>query len=208
MPLLNQLFSSYFSGARPFSILTAFVVSLCVVTILISILINFTEARTDSAEKEKRSIVATNTMIGFFIALFLILRFRVGTYSIHPMVQDVLTVFGLIILILGAIVNIKGRFALGSNWSDHIKMYQGHTLVTQGVYRFVRHPLYASLIWMFYASGVIYHNYGAMLATTFIFMPFMHYRAGQEEKLLTERFPEYNDYVKSVGRFFPRLFHK
>ncbi|MGK0469242.1 MAG: protein-S-isoprenylcysteine O-methyltransferase Ste14, partial [Clostridium sp.] len=41
---------------------------------------------------------------------------------------------------------------------------------------------------------------------TFIFIPFMYYRAKQEETLLIQTFSEYNDYIKRTGMFFPKIF--
>jgi protein-S-isoprenylcysteine O-methyltransferase Ste14 len=34
---------------------------------------------------------------------------------------------------------------LGRNWSPSLQIREGHTLVTEGVYRSIRHPMYASL---------------------------------------------------------------
>lgn len=59
---------------------------------------------------------------------------------------------------------------------------------------------------MFYASSLIYLNYLVFFANSFIFIPFMYYRAKQEEKLLSNKFKEYKNYQKEVGMFFPKIF--
>lgn len=98
-----------------------------------------------------------------------------------------------------------GRFRLGSNWANQVKIYKNQTLVTHGPYGFVRHPLYASLILMFYGGCLVYPNYLAFLANTLIFIPFMYYRAKQEEILLSKTFKEYKKYQKEVGMLFPKI---
>lgn len=102
-------------------------------------------------------------------------------------------------------MNISGRFYLGSNWANHIRIYNNQTLIKTGAYGIVRHPLYSSLIFMFYGACLVYPNYLAFLSNTFIFIPFMYYRAKQEEDLLSKRFKGYHVYQKEVGMFFPKI---
>jgi len=105
-------------------------------------------------------------------------------------------------------VNVRGRFNLGKNWSNQIKIYQDHYLVSSGVYHFVRHPLYGSIIWMFFGASLVYLNYLALLSNVLIFIPAMYFRAKQEEKMLMQEFPEYKEYQKRVGMFFPKFLNK
>jgi protein-S-isoprenylcysteine O-methyltransferase Ste14 len=109
-----------------------------------------------------------------------------------------------LIIIVGCIINILGRFRLGGNWANQVKIYKDQTLVTKAVYGIVRHPLYASLIWMFYGASLVYLNYAAFLANSLLFIPFMYYRAKQEETLLAKEFKGYNKYRENVGMFFPK----
>ena len=78
--------------------------------------------------------------------------------------------------------------------------------MSTGVYRIVRHPLYAFLIWMFYGASFVYSNWIAFLLTSFVFVSTMYYRAREEETVLMERFPEYKVYREKVGMFIPRIF--
>lgn len=189
-----------------FEIISLSIIILCVLAIITSILINFVEAKRDKPKREKKSIVETGTMFLFFIVFYALIRFRIGSLAISsPSIRVPIAIFGLIVIIIGTIVNIKGRLSLGMNWANQIKIYKDHNLVTFGVYNLVRHPLYASLIWMFYGASVIYLNYCAFLLNTLIFIPFMYYRAKQEEKMLKEQFKNYENYSKRVGMFFPKI---
>jgi protein-S-isoprenylcysteine O-methyltransferase Ste14 len=106
---------------------------------------------------------------------------------------------------VGTAFNVWGRVHLGANWADHVRIYTDQTLVTGGPYRFVRHPLYASLVWMFYGASLAYLNPLAALETTLIFLPGMWYRSNLEEAALLERFGDaYRAYRARTGRFLPR----
>lgn len=99
-----------------------------------------------------------------------------------------------------------GRLFLKHNWANQVTIYDNHTLVTKNVYKFLRHPLYASLIWMLMGGGLIYSSYFAILSVLVIFIPMMYYRAKQEEKLLLTEFVEYLNYIQKTGMFFPKFF--
>ncbi|MEI7833132.1 MAG: isoprenylcysteine carboxylmethyltransferase family protein [bacterium] len=182
-------------------------VALCVVAILGAVLLNFLTARVTGEVAERRnSPVATGSMMGFFIGYYLLIHQQVGNVQLpDPHWYIACALVGLPAVLLGTVVNIQGRLRLGKNWANQATIYQEQTLVQEGVYRWVRHPLYASLIWIFLGAAVVYHNWAALLATLLIFIPMMRYRAGLEEKLLLERFPEYAEYQQNVGQFFPKL---
>ncbi|MBT3464806.1 isoprenylcysteine carboxylmethyltransferase family protein [archaeon] len=182
------------------------IIILSTCAILISILINFIESSEKNiVKKEKKSIVETGTMMLFFLVYYSFIKLSIGKIIINQNFHIVLTIIGLIIIIIGTILNIVGRFYLGKNWANHIKIYKNHKLIKKGPYSIVRHPLYASLIWIFYAGSFIYLNYFSFIANTLIFIPFMYYRAKQEETLILENFKEYKKYQSDVGMFFPKL---
>jgi protein-S-isoprenylcysteine O-methyltransferase Ste14 len=184
------------------------IISLCVSVILISVLVNFIEGqpRKTKVKQEKKSIVETGSMIGFFLFFCLLIMSKLGLYEVSDlMLKTSLVISGLVVIVFSTLFNVWGRFFLGKNWGNQIKIYEDHTLVMKGPFRFVRHPLYASLIWMFYGASLVYFSWTAFLATSFIFVPFMYYRAKQEEGMLKKSFLDYQRYIKNVGMFFPKL---
>jgi protein-S-isoprenylcysteine O-methyltransferase Ste14 len=158
-------------------------------------------------KKEKKSIVDTATMAAFFLVYYLVIRFRIGEIAtvFSPEVRIVMASIGCAIIIYSCYINVIGRRYLGGNWANHIRIYDDHELVREGPYKMVRHPLYASLIWMFFGGAMVYANYPALLLNLFIFMPFMYYRAKQEEEMLSSKFKQYDDYKSKVGMFFPKI---
>ena len=205
--LLNNLDTSNWISIV--GIVISLVNALCVLIIILAVILNFIEDKNQikSPTKEKKSIVETGTMTLFFVFVYILIKFHIGTFTIGNVYLEMLfSFFGTVIMILGTYFNTVGRLNLGKNWANQIKIYKKHTLVTSGVYSIVRHPLYASLIWMFYASCFVFFNYATLIATSLIFVPFMYLRAKQEEKLLKEKFPEYSAYQKNVGMFFLKLY--
>jgi protein-S-isoprenylcysteine O-methyltransferase Ste14 len=194
-----------------FLILSNLIIGLVVLTLFSFIVINFSESQPNkNTKKEKKSIVETGTMTLFSVLFYLVIRFNIGSIeNDNFQVRFPLIIGGIIFILIGAYFNIKGRVVLGKNWANQIKIYKNHTLVKKSVYSIVRHPLYASLIWMFYAASIIYFNWLAFLINSLIFIPFMYYRAKQEEIELKKTFKqEYSNYKKEVGMFFPKIWNK
>ncbi len=186
------------------------VVAACVAVVLASVALNFARVRRSGQPAEvTRSPVATASMMAFFVAYYLLIRSRWGVVHVdsHGVVLA-LTAAGLIGVVAGAVVNVLGRANLGANWADQVTVYEGQTLVTTGLFGLVRHPLYASLIWMFVGAALVYQNSAALAAALLVFVPAMRFRARQEEEALARRFPQYADYRRRVGMLAPRIGRK
>jgi len=171
---------------------------------LAAIIVSFLNTKQPREFKERRSPVATASMTAFFVLLYFTIRFRWS--ALEPSGWIAVRSFGLALMLFGAAFNVWGRFYLRTNWADHVRIYDDQTLITTGPYRIVRHPLYASLIWMFYGAAIAYLNPLAAIENTLIFIPAMIYRSNLEERALQETFGgQYSDYRKRTGRFFPTI---
>jgi protein-S-isoprenylcysteine O-methyltransferase Ste14 len=95
---------------------------------------------------------------------------------------------------------------LGTNWSPTLEIRHSHTLVTHGVYRWVRHPLYAA-IWLWgLAQLALLPNWIAGPALLVGFTPMYLTRVPREEALLCEQFGEaYRTYMNRTGRIIPKI---
>lgn len=78
-------------------------------------------------------------------------------------------------------------------------------MVRGGVYRFVRHPQYAFLIVLGFATLLIWPRF--LILYAFATMTFLYVvLARHEENVCLERFGQsYRDYLRKAGMFFPRL---
>lgn len=156
--------------------------------------------------KSDRSFVETGSMTAFFVLYYVVLKARLGVVLVTGPARQVTVVVGLVIVVIGAVFNIWGRVVLKSRWANQIKIYEGHSLATTGPYAVVRHPLYASLIWMCVGGAIVYSNPFSLALTFGVFVPMMYVRAKKEDALLLEAFGEqFVQYRASTGMFFPRV---
>ncbi|MHC4728249.1 MAG: protein-S-isoprenylcysteine O-methyltransferase [Planctomycetota bacterium] len=95
---------------------------------------------------------------------------------------------------------------LGLNWSAIPQIKQEHSLVTDGIYRHIRHPMYAAhLLWAI-AQGLLLENWLAGWAFLVVFVPFYLIRAPKEERMMLEQFDEqYRQYMSRTGGIVPRF---
>jgi protein-S-isoprenylcysteine O-methyltransferase Ste14 len=81
---------------------------------------------------------------------------------------------------------------------------ENNRLIQTGVYGLVRHPIYTGLLLA--ALGLtVFEISLAHLLLIVVGIFFFDHKASKEEAWLTQRHPEYADYARRVGRFFPRL---
>lgn len=206
MPLPDYFLKIKPDYSTPSQFYGLIVLALCATAIIFSIISNFLLAQdAGNSKKEKKSLVETGTMSLFFLLFFLLIKYRLILLEIDLLHKPVYLITGIAIVLVGTIFNIWGRIYLGNNWANQIKIYKNQTLVTGGPFKIVRHPLYASLIWIFFGASIYFSNISAFLANLLIFTPFMYYRAKQEERILKNEFKEYAKYSKKTGMFFPKF---
>ena len=107
---------------------------------------------------------------------------------------------------LGLLAAIWSRRALADNWSSTVVFKERHELVERGPYRWVRHPIYASILLMCLGTAVAANRAGSIAGMLFYFAGFW-IKLKQEEKLLRRHFPDdYPSYQARVKALVPFLF--
>ncbi|HEY59896.1 MAG TPA: isoprenylcysteine carboxylmethyltransferase family protein [Anaerolineae bacterium] len=95
---------------------------------------------------------------------------------------------------------------LGKNWTPILAIRDGHKLVTEGVFKYIRHPMYASHILWAIAQALILHNWIAGYSFLVFCVPQYLLRVNSEEDMMLEQFgEEYREYMQRTGRIIPRL---
>jgi protein-S-isoprenylcysteine O-methyltransferase Ste14 len=95
---------------------------------------------------------------------------------------------------------------LGRNWSASLKMRERHQLVTSGVYRHVRHPMYSSFFLLGLAQLLLIPNWFAGAAGLAAGIVLYVFRVAREERMMTEQFGEaYKAYCAKTARIIPWL---
>ncbi|MBN2411509.1 isoprenylcysteine carboxylmethyltransferase family protein [candidate division KSB1 bacterium] len=95
---------------------------------------------------------------------------------------------------------------LGRNWTATLLIKNNHTLITKGIYSYIRHPMYAGHWLWGVAQFLLLHNWIAGPAMLVTMLPFYLYRVPREEKMMLEKFGEdYRTYVSKTGGILPVL---
>ncbi|MET4182684.1 protein-S-isoprenylcysteine O-methyltransferase Ste14 [Bradyrhizobium sp. JR7.2] len=93
--------------------------------------------------------------------------------------------------------------ALGRNWSVSLDVRENHELVTEGIYRRVRHPMYSTFWLWAVAQALLLPNWVAGFAGLAGFGVLYFGRVAREERMMLETFGDsYRVYMEQTGRIF------
>jgi protein-S-isoprenylcysteine O-methyltransferase Ste14 len=85
-----------------------------------------------------------------------------------------------------------------------VEIRENHEFVQSGPFRFVRHPVYFSMILELLASGLLSSAWWMLLIVPFAFIPALVMRLRLEEPALLEKFGDrYRDYQRRVPMLIP-----
>ena len=114
--------------------------------------------------------------------------------------------FGAPIMLVSLWLFWRSHADLGLNWSVTLELRKDHELIKHGVYRLIRHPMYAS-IWLWdIAQVLLLQNWlaGWAAIVSFAFLYFV--RMPREERMMCEFFgQQYEEYMRQTGRLIPRM---
>lgn len=101
---------------------------------------------------------------------------------------------------------IWSRVVLGKNWSGRIAIKKDHQLITNGPYRFVRHPMYTGFIFAFFWSAVLLGEVRGLISFIILVIGVLM-KLRLEEKFVHEAFgQDYQAYSKRVKKIVPFIY--
>ena len=110
---------------------------------------------------------------------------------------------GAILLAVGLGVVTRAGLALGPNLTPGVEPLAEGTLVTEGIYNLVRHPLYAGLIVGLTGYALLWGNWLVGLGAGLAALLYFEGKARAEEQWLRRRFTAYAEYSRRVARIVP-----
>jgi len=147
-------------------------------------------------------VLLTLTSLGFLLPLIWVAT-PVLSFADYPL-RPVPFIAGIICLAAGLWLHYRSHADLGANWSISLELREKHQLVTRGIYRHARHPMYLALL--LYSSGqtLVLPNWVAgpsyLVAVALLFS----LRVGPEERMMLEEFgKDYEAYVARTKRLVP-----
>jgi protein-S-isoprenylcysteine O-methyltransferase Ste14 len=120
-------------------------------------------------------------------------------------ITSILQSCGIAIGLLATVIMVIAVINLGKNLTPLPCPKDNAILIQNGLYQFVRHPIYfgvllAALAWLLIFSGLYVLAYA--IALFFLF----DIKARREEVWLVERFPDYRDYQRRVKKLIPAIY--
>lgn len=131
---------------------------------------------------------------------------------VYPLVRSVPAPWQFVqwsVAALGAIAALvffsKGLQDLGRSLTPLPYPREDGELVQSGIYGYVRHPIYAGVIFAAIAWTIFYASLSHLVATL-VFIGFFAAKASREEQWLVERYPQYSEYQQRVKRLIPWIY--
>src|SRR4029077_14897782 len=120
--------------------------------------------------------------VGFFIPLIWLASPGLS-FAEYPLPRGQL-VAGVICFVVGLWLFHRSHADLGTNWSITLEVREQHRLITQGVYQWVRHPMYSGFA--LYAGGqaLVIPNWVAGASNVVAFAVLLALRIGAEERMM------------------------
>ena len=114
---------------------------------------------------------------------------------------------GVALLAWGLWLLHRSHADLGTNWSVTLELREQHRLVTTGIYRRIRHPMYSALFLYSIGQALALPNWIAGPSYLAAFGLLYALRVGREERMMREAFGrDYEDYAARTARLVPGLF--
>ena len=137
-----------------------------------------------------------------FALLALIFFLPVG--KVDPGTPSWILEVGKLFLWPGLAIVILSIFKLGQSLTASPIPREDGKLITDGLYKKIRHPIYSGLILTTLGLALESASVGKLFFVAGLIVLF-NFKAKWEESLLLVRYPEYREYMSTTGRFVPRL---
>ena len=116
-------------------------------------------------------------------------------------------IVGLVLMIIGFAIAFTALFTLKKFYASTLVTRVDHRLITHGIYRFVRHPVYLGVLLICVVALPVYSSSARGFLILSLLIPIVLGRIRMEEKLLTEHFGDaYREYKASTRKLIPFVY--
>jgi protein-S-isoprenylcysteine O-methyltransferase Ste14 len=159
-----------------------------------------------SARGPRETALLLTSLTGLGVVPFIYVATGFPRFADYPF-QPALAALGVIFAAAALAMFRLTHKALGRNWSISLELRDQHKLVTEGVYRHLRHPMYTAFWLWALAQALLLPNWIAGLSGFVGFGTLFFGRIEREERMMTERFgAEYLAYTERTCRIIPWVY--
>ena len=116
------------------------------------------------------------------------------------------SIIGLALSIIGFALLVVSQLTLFRNYSSFLVIHKDHQLITHGIYRFTRNPMYLGVL-MFFIGWPVYAASLYGFLTSLVLIPIFLNRVRMEEKMLADYFQDsFRNYKKTTKRLIPFIY--
>jgi protein-S-isoprenylcysteine O-methyltransferase Ste14 len=111
---------------------------------------------------------------------------------------------GVVLYVVGVAATVWAQFAMGDAWRIGVRQTETTALVSHGPFRWVRNPIYSSMLAATVGLVLVVPNVMSALALVALVVGLeLHVRWVEEPYLTRTHGPAYRDYAARTGRFVP-----
>ena len=146
----------------------------------------------------------TLAWLGFFVPLIWVVS-PAFSFAEYPLRLGPLIV-GVVCLVVGLWLFHRSHADLGTNWSVTLQVREQHRLITHGIYRHIRHPMYLALFLYSLGQLLVLPNWIAGPSYLLTFGILFAFRVRNEERMMLEEFgDQYAAYMARTKRLVPGI---
>lgn len=168
-------------------------------------------AEPETGEEERKAFgkaeaVISIAIIGYFGSLILyMLNLSWFAWSLIPAYPEFVRWVGIVLVL--ASIPLLGWIhrTLDRQYSPCLQIKESHSMITEGPYARVRHPMYTVLNAFSFGISLLTANF-LIIGFAILLMMVFPFLVRKEEQMMLETFgDEYQEYMKRTGRFFPQI---
>jgi len=155
-----------------------------------------------SHKTQVETVILILAWTGFFIPLIWVVS-PAFSFAEYPL-RVVPLISGIVCFVIGLWLFYRSHTDLGTNWSITLEVRDRHRLITEGIYRRIRHPMYSALVLYGAAHALVIPNWVAGPSNLVAFVVLFGLRVRAEERMMLEQFgDEYTAYMARTKRLVP-----
>lgn len=160
--------------------------------------------------KKTSSSAAKLSSLLFAVTVFLIfspsLRYAAGMIELNLTLPIWAQLLGVCFCLGGLALSLISQIQMGKSWRIGVDESERTELITHGIYRYIRHPIYSGVMWFGLGLILLFPYWMIALGGLIGYIAIeIHVRQVEETFMLKLHGEIYEEYMKSTGRYLPSM---